>query len=237
MSGHGGIASREEAFEGFFRTSRRPNGRRKGKTMRDFTPDAGDALVLIDVQNDFLPGGRLAVPSGDEILPAVAELAQRFENIVLTQDWHPAGHRSFASAHEGKAPFETIEMPYGAQVLWPDHCVQGGEGADIALPEWIRDKAQLVIRKGFRPAIDSYSAFLENDRKTPTGLEGYLRDRGVRRLVFAGLALDYCVGFSALDAAAMGFEALVALEGCRGIAEDSIAARMAEMREAEVRFV
>jgi nicotinamidase/pyrazinamidase len=195
---------------------------------------ARDALILIDVQNDFLPGGALAVPKGDEILPAVAALARRFETIVLTQDWHPADHASFASNHEGAAPFSTVEMNYGTQVLWPDHCLQGDRGAEFALPWWILEKAQLILRKGFRPEIDSYSAFRENDRTTSTGLAGYLRERGIARVVLAGLATDYCVGFSALDAVAAGFETVVIEAACRGIAPETIEARMAEMRAAGV---
>jgi nicotinamidase/pyrazinamidase len=195
---------------------------------------ARDALILIDIQHDFLPGGALAVPQGDEILPAVAALARRFETIVLTQDWHPADHSSFASNHEGAAPFSTIEMDYGPQVLWPDHCNQGDRGAELALPWWILEKAQLILRKGFRPRIDSYSAFRENDRKTSTGLAGYLRERGIERVFLAGLATDYCVGFSALDAVAAGFETVVIEAACRGIAVETVATRKAEMAAAGV---
>ncbi|HEV7308882.1 bifunctional nicotinamidase/pyrazinamidase [Ensifer sp.] len=177
---------------------------------------ADRALIVVDVQNDFCPGGALAVTGGNEIVPIVNSLIGRYEHIVLTQDWHPAGHSSFASSHPGKAPFEMIAMPYGAQTLWPDHCVQGSAGADFhpAL-EWTR--AELLIRKGFRPEIDSYSAFFENDRRTPTGLTGYLRDRGIRKVVLCGLATDFCVAFSAIDAVAQGFATSVNLEACRGI--------------------
>lgn len=206
------------------------------------TPQEMDALILIDVQNDFMPGGALAVPDGDAIIPKIEDLAGRFDRIVLTQDWHPAGHESFASTH-GKQPFETIDMAYGPQILWPDHCVQGSPGAEFALPGWILNKAQMIIRKGFRRTVDSYSAFFENDQVTPTGLAGYLREQGVTRVVMAGLATDFCVGFSALDArrktparALCGFETVVITEACRGIAPDSVAAKMDEMAEAGVIF-
>jgi nicotinamidase/pyrazinamidase len=177
---------------------------------------SSEALVVIDVQNDFCPGGALAVADGDAILPLVNQLISRFDHVVLTQDWHPAGHSSFASTHPGKALFETIDMPYGAQTLWPDHCVQGSKGAEFhpAL-EWT--KAELVIRKGFRKGIDSYSAFFENDHATPTGLAGYLRERGIGRITLCGLATDFCVAFSALDATKAGFTTEVVLDACRGI--------------------
>ena len=201
------------------------------------TPKPTDLLVLIDIQKDFLAGGALAVPDGNAILPHVQMLAAQFDNIVLTQDWHPAGHKSFATSHEGAEPFSMIEMPYGPQILWPTHCVQSSAGAEIALTPSVMNKAQLVIRKGFRPEIDSYSSFLENDGVTPTGLAGFMRERGFDRAVFAGLALDFCVGFSALDARKFGFEAVVDLEGCRGIADASIDERMGEMRAAGVILV
>jgi nicotinamidase/pyrazinamidase len=163
-----------------------------------------EALIVIDVQNDFCPGGALAVSGGDEIVPRVNAMIQRFEHVVLTQDWHPAGHSSFASQHPGKQSFETVAMPYGEQTLWPDHCVQGSAGAEFHPGlEWT--KAELVVRKGFRKAIDSYSAFFENDHQTPTGLAGYLRERGIGEVTFAGLATDFCVAYSALDAARSGF--------------------------------
>ncbi|MFC6490384.1 bifunctional nicotinamidase/pyrazinamidase [Nitratireductor sp. GCM10026969] len=198
---------------------------------------ASEALVVVDVQNDFCPGGALAVERGDEIVPLVNRLIGRFEHVVLTQDWHPAGHSSFASTHPGKAPFETVDMPYGEQTLWPDHCVQATPGAAFHEGlEWT--KAELVIRKGFRKAIDSYSAFFENDHETPTGLTGYLRERGIGKLTFAGLATDYCVAFSALDARRQGFEATVMLEACRGIdLGGSLAAMTQRMREAGVVLV
>jgi nicotinamidase/pyrazinamidase len=172
---------------------------------------ASDALIVIDVQNDFCPGGALAVAGGDEIISRINGLMDDFATVVLTQDWHPADHSSFAANHPGAQPFTLIQMPYGPQVLWPVHCVQGTEGAEFhkALRT---DPAQLVVRKGFRPEIDSYSAFFENDHVTPTGLEGYLRSRGVTAITLVGLATDYCVAYSALDAARLGFKATV-LEG------------------------
>lgn len=175
-----------------------------------------DVLVVVDVQNDFCPDGALAVPRGDEIIPIVNGLAARFRNVVLTQDWHPRGHSSFASSHPGKKPFETIAVSYGPQVLWPDHCVQGMQGAEFhaALRA---DHAALVLRKGFHQPIDSYSAFYENDRTTPTGLTGYLRERGLTRLFFAGLAFDFCVRYSAEDARREGFDAFVIEDACRSI--------------------
>jgi nicotinamidase/pyrazinamidase len=167
-----------------------------------------DALLVIDMQLDFLPGGALEVPHGDTILPAINALAARFDHVLLTQDWHPRGHISFASSH-GLHPFtDTIETPYGTQTLWPDHCIQGSPGANLH-PALSIPHAELILRKGFRKTIDSYSAFTENDQHTPTGLAGYLRERGLTRLFFTGVAYDFCVGFSALAAARLGFEALV----------------------------
>ncbi len=177
---------------------------------------ATEALIVIDVQNDFCPGGALAVQEGDAILPRINALMDEFPTIVLTQDWHPSDHASFAANHPGAAPFSLTEMPYGPQVLWPVHCVQGTAGA--AFHAGLRtDPAQLVIRKGFRPQIDSYSAFFENDRTTPTGLEGYLRTRGVTAVTLVGLATDYCVAYSALDAARLGFSATILDGACRAI--------------------
>jgi nicotinamidase/pyrazinamidase len=188
---------------------------------------AQDVLIVIDVQNDFCTGGRLAVPRGEEVVAPINCLADRFANVVLTQDWHPAGHSSFASSHPGSAPFSTIAMPYGTQVLWPDHCVQDTPGAAFH-PALDIPHAALIVRKGFRRAIDSYSAFYENDRTTPTGLAGYLRERGFTRTFFVGLALDFCVRYSAEDAAREGFEAWVIEEACRGIDLDgSVAATRA----------
>lgn len=201
------------------------------------TPKPTDLLVLIDVQPDFLPGGALAVPGGDEILPHVQMLAMQFDNVVATQDWHPIDHASFAANHEGANPFEVTKMPYGPQVLWPTHCVQGTAGAELALTPSVLNKTQMIIRKGFRAEIDSYSAFLENDGVTPTGLAGFMRERGFTRAVFAGLALDFCVGFSALDARKLGFEAVVDLAGCRGITDDGVEEMCAKMRAAGVELI
>ncbi|ESW61414.1 MAG: isochorismatase hydrolase [Rhodobacter sp. CACIA14H1] len=193
-----------------------------------------EALIVIDIQNDFCPGGALAVAGGDTIIPRVNDLMAGFGTVVLTQDWHPADHSSFASNHAGKAPFESVAMSYGMQTLWPDHCVQGTGGADFH-PALLTDPAHLVIRKGFRAAIDSYSAFFENDRTTPTGLDGYLRSRGVAAVTFVGLATDFCVAYSALDAARLGYRAKVLLGACRGIdLGGSMAAMQAEMRTAGV---
>ena len=173
------------------------------------------ALLVIDVQNDFCPGGALAVPGGDEVVAPINGMMARYETVILTQDWHPAGHSSFASSYDGKQPFETTELDYGTQVLWPDHCVQNSDGA--AFHPALRTDGDLIIRKGFRTAIDSYSAFFENDQVTPTGLEGYLRTRGITELTLVGLATDFCVAFSALDARRLGFEVTVMLEACRAI--------------------
>ena len=192
------------------------------------------ALIVIDIQNDFCPGGALAAAGGDEIVPGVNALMAEYPAVILTQDWHPAGRSSFASAHPGAAPFSTTEMPYGTQVLWPDHCVQGSTGAAFhaALDT---DRADLIIRKGFNPAIDSYSAFFENDQTTPTGLEGYLRTRGITELTMVGLATDFCVNFSATDAARLGFSVTVRQDLCRGIdMEGSLDAALAGLREAGV---
>lgn len=178
-----------------------------------------DVLLVVDVQNDFCPGGALAVPRGDEVVPAVNRLAACFDHVLLTQDWHPPGHSSFASSHTGRAPFETIELAYGPQTLWPDHCVQGSPGAAFH-PKLEITKAELVLRKGFHKAIDSYSAFFENDRRTATGLAGYLRERGFSRVFLAGLAFDYCVLWSAEDARRLGFDAFVFVDACRSLDVD-----------------
>lgn len=178
-----------------------------------------DALIVVDLQNDFCPGGALAVSDGDAIVPGVNDLMAAFPAVILTQDWHPRDHSSFASGHPGKTPMEKVEMPYGPQVLWPDHCIQGTPGAAFH-PGLAIDRADLVLRKGFRPTIDSYSAFFENDHATATGLAGYLRDRGITRLTMVGLALDFCVGWSARDAAALGFETVVRTDLCRAIDVD-----------------
>jgi len=179
-------------------------------------PNDHDVLLAVDVQNDFCPGGRLAVPRGDEVVPAINRLCGKFRHVVLTQDWHPAGHLSFASSHPGRQPFEVIAAPYGPQELWPDHCVQQTDGAafrrDLVAPQ-----AELVARKGFRREIDSYSAFYENDHATPTGLTGYLKERGFTRIFLAGLAFDFCVRYSAEDAHRGGFATVVIADACRGI--------------------
>ena len=193
------------------------------------------ALIVVDVQNDFCPGGALAVPGGDEVVAPINAMMDHFDAVILTQDWHPAGHSSFASSHPGKAPFETTEMPYGTQVLWPDHCVQGTVGA--AFHKELRTGGDLIIRKGFRSAIDSYSGFFENDQTTPTGLEGYLRSRGITHLTLAGLATDFCVAFTALDAARLGFGVTVQLPACRAIDLDgSLKAALAQMEQAGVKL-
>ena len=187
----------------------------------------GDVLVVVDIQNDFCPGGSLSVPRGDEVVPLINRLATRFEHVVLTQDWHAPDHLSFASAHPGKQPYDTVMLPYGAQILWPDHCVRATSGAefhrDLQIPQ-----AGLVLRKGLDRNIDSYSTFYENDRKTPTGLVGYLRERGLGRIFLAGLALDFCVRYSAEDAYREGFEVVVVEDACRGIDVDG---SMAATRE------
>jgi nicotinamidase/pyrazinamidase len=197
-------------------------------------PGAKDALIVVDVQNDFCPGGRLAVQKGDEVVPIVNELAKRFENVVLTQDWHPAGHRSFATAHPGSKPFDSLKLHYGEQVLWPDHCLQGSDGAalhkDLSIPH-----AQLVIRKGWHKEVDSYSAFLEADRSTRTGLDGYLRAHGVKRVFVCGLATDFCVAWTALDARKLKFESLVVEDACRAIdMQGSLTAAWEKMKKAGV---
>lgn len=186
-----------------------------------------DVLLVVDIQNDFCPGGTLAVPRGDEVVPLVNRLGERFSHVVLTQDWHPRDHLSFASAHPGKKPYDTVELSYGSQILWPDHCVQGTPGAefrnDLQIP-----RAELILRKGYHRKIDSYSAFFENDRKTNTGLAGYLRGRGFRRVFLAGLAFDFCVRYSAEDAKKVGFDVVVIEDACRGIDVDG---SMAQTRQ------
>jgi nicotinamidase/pyrazinamidase len=177
------------------------------------------ALIIIDLQNDFCDGGALAVAGGSEIVTGINALIKQFDAVVLTQDWHPAGHSSFASSHADCDPFSLIDMPYGAQVLWPDHCIQGTRGGTFH-PALETDSADLVIRKGYNPDIDSYSAFFENDHKTPTGLEGYLRTRGINQVTFVGLALDFCVNYSAVDAAKLGFKVHVRSDLCRAIDMD-----------------
>ena len=195
------------------------------------------ALLVVDVQNDFLPGGSLAVPNGDEVIAPINRLAKAFRTVVLTQDWHPAGHISFASSHAGRQPFERIQLPYGTQILWPDHCVQGSDGgalyADLDIPH-----ALLILRKGCNPLVDSYSAFIEADGASKTGLDGYLTARGIRSVYIAGLATDFCVAWSALDARELGFEACVIEDACRGIdTEGSLAAAWRDMETVGVRRV
>jgi nicotinamidase/pyrazinamidase len=207
------------------------------KAAGPIAPGPKDVLIVVDVQNCFTKGGSLAVPNGDDIVPMVNGLAKAFKNVVITQDWHTPGHISFASAHAGKKPFETVQLPYGTQVLWPDHCVQGTDGAglhkDLAIPH-----AQLVIRKGFNPKVDSYSAFLEADKKTPTGLDGYLKKRGVNRVFCVGLATDFCVAWTALDARKLGFAAYVIEDATRGIDNrGSLAAAWKAMEKAGVKRI
>ena len=192
------------------------------------------ALIVIDLQNDFCPGGALAVPEGDRIVPGINALMAAFPAVILTQDWHPAGHSSFATSHPGKSPYEMIQMPYGPQVLWPDHCVQGSHGADFH-DGLNTARADLILRKGFNSALDSYSAFFENDRTTPTGLHGYLQTRGITDLTMVGLATDFCVNYSAVDAARLGYRVTVRRDLARGIDLDgSLAAAEAGMTAAGV---
>lgn len=196
-----------------------------------------DVLLVVDIQNDFCPSGALVVPEGDAVVPVVNRLSASFPQTILTQDWHSPGHLSFASAHPGRAPFDTVSMPYGPQILWPDHCVRGTHGADFH-PGLTVPHAELVLRKGYRKHIDSYSAFFENDRRTATGLCGYLRERRLDRLFICGLALDFCVSWSAVDARRLGFEVTVIENACRPIdTGGSLAKAMADMNAAGVRVV
>jgi len=196
-----------------------------------------DLLLVIDLQNDFCPGGALAVADGHAVVPVINRIAEHFNHMALTQDWHPPGHSSFATSHRGSAPFQTITMPYGEQTLWPDHCVQGTSGAAFH-PQLATERAQFVVRKGFRNEIDSYSAFFENDRRTPTGLAGYLRERGLRRLFMVGLATDYCVHYSAVDARRLGFDTVVIESACRAIdLAGSLNAARGAMQEAGVQRI
>ena len=196
-----------------------------------------DLLLIIDVQNDFCPGGALAVAEGDATVAVINRLSQRFGHVAVTQDWHPSGHSSFASSHPGSSAFETVAMPYGPQTLWPDHCVQGTSGAALH-PLLSTERAELIIRKGFRPEIDSYSAFFENDQRTPTGLAGYLRERGLKKIFLVGLATDYCVHYSAVDARRLGFDTVVIEAGCRAIdLNGSLAAAWTSMQEAGVQRI
>lgn len=196
-----------------------------------------EALIVIDMQYDFCPGGALAVEGGDEIVPGINALIDEFPAVILTQDWHPAGHSSFASSYKDKEPFETVEMSYGTQVLWPDHCIQGSDGAAFHA-DLDTDSADMIVRKGFNPSIDSYSAFFENDHETPTGLHGYLQTRGIEQLTMVGLATDFCVNFSAVDAAKLGYDVTVLTELCRGIDLDgSLSAALEGMKGAGVKVV
>jgi nicotinamidase/pyrazinamidase len=199
-------------------------------------PSDTDVLLVIDVQNDFCSGGALAVAGGDDTVPVINRLQNHFANVVLTQDWHPAKHTSFASQHASKKPFQSVAATYGEQTLWPDHCVQGTPGAEFHT-DLQRDHAQLVIRKGFRTAVDSYSAFFENDRTTPTGLIGYLRERRIDRVFLTGLATDVCVRFSAIDARNEGFDTVLALDACRGLSDDAVNSALTAMKEAGVRVI
>lgn len=210
------------------------NGMASAEARAPITPGESDALVVIDLQSSFVPGGSLAVTGGDTITPLINRTARSFANVILTQDWHTPDHVSFASQHAGRKPFETTTLPYGEQVLWPDHCVQGTRGAELVegldVPH-----ARLILRKGFHRNIDSYSAFLEADRKTPTGLAGYLRSAGIQRVFFCGLATDYCVAWSALDARTLGFEAAVLEDACRAIDRNgSLAKAWADLTKAGV---
>jgi nicotinamidase/pyrazinamidase len=205
------------------------------ETLRDVAIGEGDALVIVDVQPDFTPGGPLAVAEGDAVIAPINRIARRFPIVVATQDWHPADHFSFASAHRGRQPFETVAAPYGDQTLWPEHCVAGTPGAALH-PELDQTPIQMIVRKGFRREIDSYSAFFENDGATTTGLDAWLRARGARRLFFAGLATDFCVGWSVRDARRLGYESVLVEDACRAIDLDgSLAAALADMAAAGAR--
>ncbi|HEY8504047.1 MAG TPA: bifunctional nicotinamidase/pyrazinamidase, partial [Gemmataceae bacterium] len=211
-----------------------PKLKLSGREVRPARPTENRVLLVVDIQNDFCPGGALAVPEGDQVVPVINKLSRRFAHVILTQDWHRPDHLSFASSHPGRKPLERIELPYGEQILWPDHCVQGTPGADFH-PDLDVVNCELILRKGYNREIDSYSAFFENDRQTPTGLAGYLRERGLTRLFLVGLATDFCVAYSALDARKLGFEVTVIEAGCRGIDVDgSLEAAWREMEEAGV---
>ncbi len=203
--------------------------------LNNDSPDR--ALLVIDIQNDFTPGGALAVPQGDAVVPLVNRLAAGFGNVVMSQDWHPAGHISFASSHPGEKPFDVIELPYGPQVMWPDHCIQGSHGAEFH-PQVDIPHTQLIVRKGGNPLVDSYSAFFEADRKTTTGLAGALREKGIDTVYVAGLALDFCVTWTALDARREGFVTYVVVDACRAIDNDgSLEQALSEMQDAGVIFI
>jgi nicotinamidase/pyrazinamidase len=205
--------------------------------MNEMEITSHDVLIVVDVQNDFCPGGALAVPHGDQVIDAIHKAARKFQHIVLTQDWHPPGHSSFASSHPRRKAFENTEAPYGPQILWPEHCVQGTSGADFH-PSLHLPQAELILRKGYRVEIDSYSAFFENDHLTPTGLGGYLRERGLNRVFLAGLAYDFCVGYSALDARQLNLPAVVIQQACRAIDINGSVERMEEQfRQAGVKVL
>lgn len=196
-----------------------------------------DVLLIIDVQNDFCPEGALAVPNGDQVVPFINSISTQFEHIIITQDWHPSGHSSFASSHTNAEPFSVVDMPYGPQTLWPNHCVQGSAGANFH-PELDTTRAEMTIRKGYRSEVDSYSAFFENDHKTPTGLGGYLAERGLTHVYCVGLATDYCVRFSAEDARKLDLQTSVLLPGCRGIdMNDSVNGAIRSMQNAGVNLI
>ena len=195
------------------------------------------ALIVVDMQNDFCPGGNLAVAGGDKIIPVINQLVKRYEHTILTQDWHPRGHHSFASSHPGKMPYDTVELDYGEQILWPDHCIQGTEGAQFH-PQLNVTRAELILRKGFRREIDSYSAFFENDHKTATGLAGFLKEQDFKTLYFAGLATDYCVHWSVVDGCKHGFEIYLIEDATQGIdTNGSMDHAMRQMREAGAKFI
>ncbi|MFD2205065.1 bifunctional nicotinamidase/pyrazinamidase [Kiloniella antarctica] len=196
-----------------------------------------DILLVVDVQNDFCDGGTLAVPNGDQVVPVINGLIDCFHHSIATQDWHPADHQSFASSHENQEPFSTTELSYGSQILWPDHCIQGETGSGFH-KDLDQDSLELIIRKGFRKEIDSYSAFFENDKSTKTGLAGYLQNRGIKRIFLCGLATDFCVYYSAIDAIKQGFETFVIADACRAIdMDDSLARAMTHMREVGVEII
>jgi nicotinamidase/pyrazinamidase len=212
-------------------------GRRTAFAADKIKPDAASALMVIDVQNCFLPGGSLAVKDGEQIVPIINRIAKGFDNVVLTQDWHTPGHISFASSHPGKKPFDVVRLPYGDQVLWPDHCVQGTEGAEVSKDLKLTN-AQLIIRKGFHNDVDSYSAFLEADKKTNTGLASYLKERGITTIFLTGLATDFCVAWSAIDGRRAGLTVYVVEDACRGIdAQGSLAKAWFDMDKAGVKKI
>lgn len=228
------VAASTTATSGISQTSIIPRIKSKGQEIRPAVPTENRVLLVVDVQNDFCPQGALAVPGGDEVVPVINKLSRRFAHVIMTQDWHCEDHLSFASSHPGKKPLQRVSLPYGDQILWPDHCVECTDGAAFH-PKLDVAHCELVIRKGYHREIDSYSAFFENDRQTPTGLAGYLRERGLTRLFLVGLATDFCVAYSALDARRLGFEVTVIEAGCRGIdVEGSLDAAWIQMEEAGV---